>query len=78
MWVRLQFLTQYNQEVRCMMKCKQNGVATPSIYLVDESKGRIYFEYVTGSTLKEFLQDVHAKGWFERAQSDLDKAIDSM
>ncbi|CCI39719.1 hypothetical protein ABG067_001718 [Albugo candida] len=50
------------QEVRCLMKCKQNGVATPSIYLVDENNGRIYFEFVSGSTLKEFLCNEHAKG----------------
>lgn len=61
-----------------MMKCKQNGVATPSIYLVDEDNGRIYFEYVSGSTLKEYFQNEHAKGWFERAHNELVKSINWM
>lgn len=57
------------------MKCKQNGVATPSIYLVDENNGRIYFEFVSGSTLKEFLCNEHAKGSLDNAFDDRDRVL---
>ncbi|KAG7390975.1 TP53 regulating kinase [Phytophthora pseudosyringae] len=44
------------QEARCILKCRRAGVLTPSIFLVDEDKSRLYLEKVLGGSLKDFLR----------------------
>ena len=43
------------QEVRCNAKCRRAGIPTPTIFDVDMSALRITFEYIDGSSVKEFM-----------------------
>jgi len=44
-----------NQETRQINKCKLVGIPTPNIYHVDVPAGRIYLEFLEGTTLREFI-----------------------
>lgn len=44
------------QECRSMLKCRKSGVKTPSIFLVDVARNRLFMEYISGCTAKQFLQ----------------------
>ena len=44
-----------NQEVRCILRCRKNGVAAPCIYHLDYESARIYMALVEGKTLKDWL-----------------------
>lgn len=46
------------QECRCMVKCKKAGVATPSIYFIDQINNSIYIERIFGCTVKEYLRNI--------------------
>lgn len=43
------------QELRSLIRCRKQGIATPSVYFVDLLNRRIWFEYIHGTTLKEHL-----------------------
>lgn len=44
------------QEARCNLKCRRAGVRTPTIYMLDETTGRIYMEKLQGSSIKSYLK----------------------
>lgn len=44
-----------NQEVRCILRCRKNGVVAPCIYHLDYESARIYMALVEGKTLKDWL-----------------------
>jgi len=43
------------QEVRCMLRCRKQGIDTPVVYMVDKERARIYMEFVLGLTVKDHL-----------------------
>ncbi|KAK7114114.1 EKC/KEOPS complex subunit TP53RK-like [Littorina saxatilis] len=46
-------------EVRAMLRCRTNGIKTPTIFMVDMETNSIYMEYVEPSiTVREFIADV--------------------
>lgn len=47
------------QEVRCMVKCRKNGIDTPVIYMVDQIKNQIYMEHVQGKTIKDYFRHAY-------------------
>ncbi|KAK7498846.1 hypothetical protein BaRGS_00009938 [Batillaria attramentaria] len=51
-------------EVRAMIRCRTNGISTPTIFMVDMESSSIYMEYVEPSvTVREFIansQENHA------------------
>ncbi|KAJ1567444.1 TP53 regulating kinase, partial [Nowakowskiella sp. JEL0078] len=49
------------QEARCLVKLKKAGLATPTLYLVDVPLGIIYMEYVSGTTVREYIGSEHYK-----------------
>jgi TP53 regulating kinase-like protein len=49
-----------NQEVRCILRCRKNGVAAPCIYHIDYEAARIYMSFVAGTTLKAWLMALPA------------------
>jgi hypothetical protein len=57
------------QEARCIMKCRRAGVATPSIFLIDEDTCRLYFEKMTGGSVKEFLRRAYQTGTSQQRPS---------
>ena len=44
-----------NQEARCILRTRKNGVAAPCIYHIDYESARIYMSYIVGTTLKDWL-----------------------
>lgn len=52
-----QFLTsrRVTQEARCLAKCKQAGMDTPTVYFVDVPLATIYMEHIVGMTVKQQL-----------------------
>lgn len=44
-------------EVRSLMRCKNIGIRTPTIYSVDGDKGLLIMEYVDAPTCRNFIQD---------------------
>ena len=45
------------QESKNMVKARQLGIDTPTLYHVDSSSGEIYMEHVHGITVKQFLME---------------------
>ncbi|EKX41448.1 hypothetical protein GUITHDRAFT_158207 [Guillardia theta CCMP2712] len=46
-----------NQEVRCMLRARKCGVATPCIFHVDYEEAKIFMSFIKGKTIKSWLQD---------------------
>jgi len=44
-----------NQEARCILRSRKNGVAAPCIYHIDYEAARIYMSFIVGQTLKDWL-----------------------
>lgn len=45
-------------EVRAMIRCRTNGILTPTIFMVDMESSSIYMEYIEPSiTVREFIND---------------------
>ena len=44
-----------NQEARCILRSRKNGVAAPCIYHIDYESARIYMSFIVGTTLKDWL-----------------------
>uniref|UniRef100_A0A7S3NKU2 non-specific serine/threonine protein kinase n=1 Tax=Aureoumbra lagunensis TaxID=44058 RepID=A0A7S3NKU2_9STRA len=44
------------QEARCIARCRQNGVSTPAIYMVDTARYVIYMERIPGLTAKAYIE----------------------
>ena len=44
-----------NQEARCILRARKNGVVAPCVYHIDYEAARIYMSYVVGQTLKAWL-----------------------
>ena len=44
-----------NQEARCILRARKNGVVAPCIYHIDYEAARIYMSFIVGTTLKEWL-----------------------
>ena len=44
-----------NQEARCILRARKNGVAAPCIFHIDYEAARIYMSFIVGTTLKEWL-----------------------
>jgi hypothetical protein len=50
------------QESRCMARCRKAGVATPTLFLVDQAKYLLVMEEIEGRTLKVILREHAASG----------------
>lgn len=49
-------------EVRAMLRCRMNGIKTPTVYFVDMTTYRIYMEQITNSvTVKDYIVDIQSK-----------------
>ncbi|RKP39854.1 kinase-like domain-containing protein [Dimargaris cristalligena] len=43
------------QEARCLFRCQQAGIDTPTVYFIDTNLNTIYMERIEGRTVKSFL-----------------------
>jgi TP53 regulating kinase and related kinases len=48
-------------EARCLSKCRRMGMDTPTLYLVDLEKNRLFMEKVPGVTVKQQLRTYYEK-----------------
>ncbi|KAI8328540.1 tp53rk protein-like protein [Choanephora cucurbitarum] len=67
-----QFLTsrRVTQEARCLAKCKQAGMDTPTVYFVDVPSATIYMEHIVGITVKQQLLE-HQETEYQAIDTDM-------
>lgn len=46
-------------EARCLSKCRRMGMDTPTLFLVDLDKSRLFMEKIDGMTVKEQLREYY-------------------
>jgi len=61
-----------NQEVRNLNKCRKNGIDVPEVLHVDQERNRIYMEFVQGSTVRDFLNQIDLSNKQEYDASGVD------
>ncbi|RPA94657.1 kinase-like protein [Choiromyces venosus 120613-1] len=58
-------------ESRLLIRARSLGIPVPAVYFVDESRGEIFMEWITGSSVREVLDEV-------LAQEDGESVVDRM
>lgn len=48
------------RESRNLVKCNQKGINCPNVYFVDVENGIIIMDYIQGTTLNDYLNDIVA------------------
>lgn len=55
-------------EAKAILKCKQGGIATPVIYLLDLNDCKIIMEYISGQTINNFLTNLEKEKYDDDAK----------
>ncbi|KAI5819730.1 kinase-like domain-containing protein [Pyronema omphalodes] len=49
-------------EARLLTRCRGLGIPVPAVYFVDEARGEIYMEWISGRSIREVLDGMIAEG----------------